>query len=95
MKNDLKRKCIENLSDKPSKVIEDVITSNEEYQKLCEIGSSPKMKSLQTYINRQRIKEPKTIDEMLQEENNECPHTRESQDHNANENISSLNIKLL
>ena len=99
MKNDLKRQCIENPSEKPSKVIENVLDSNEEYKKLYEIGSSPKMKSMYTFLNRHRkSKKPKSFDELLQEEIDkfpECLPTGESQDHNSNENISSINIKLL
>ena len=70
MKNDLKRQYIENPSDNPRKVIENVLDSNEDYKKLYEIGSSPKMRSMKTFLNRHRkSKKPKT----LQEENDEFP----------------------
>ena len=96
--NDLKRQCIENTLDDPSKVIENVLTSNVDYKKLYEKGSSPKMSSMKMTIKRHRkrtpTKKPKTFDELL-EENDECPHTGESQDHNSNENMSSINITLL
>ena len=99
MKNDLKRQCIENPSDEPSKVIENVLTSNEDYKKLYEIGSSPKMRSMKTFLNRHRKRTPskktKTFDELFEEENDECPHTEESQNHNSNKYMTSINITLL
>ena len=74
MKNDLKRQYIENPSDNPRKVIENVLDSNEDYKKLYEIGSSPKMRSMKMFLNRHRkSKKPKTFDELSQEENDEFP----------------------
>ena len=94
----MKRQCIENPLDDPSKVIENVLTSNVDYKKLYEEGSSPKMSSMKMTIKRHRkrtpTKKPKTFDELL-EENDECPHTGESQDHNSNKYMSSINITLL
>ena len=56
MKSDLKRKWIENPDMPIRDIIEDVMKSNEEYQKLYETGSSPKMKSIYAFLQRHRSK---------------------------------------
>lgn len=55
MYNDLKRKWVENPDMKNRDIIEDVIKSNEHYQKLYQTGS-PKFKSMCTFLQRHRSK---------------------------------------
>ena len=75
-----------------------MLTSNVDYKKLYEKGSSPKMSSMKMTIMRHRkrtpTKKPKTFEELL-EKNDESPHTEESQDHYLNNFMSSINITLL
>ena len=56
MYSDLKRKWIENPDMTNRDIIEDVIKSNEDYQKLYETGSSPKFKSMYAFLQRHRSK---------------------------------------